>query len=53
MGDSTSTPVGVRRTSHSFVDLVPYEFTEMVLPRSLMQIPGEALYDEALKTIGH
>ena len=52
MGDSTSTPVGVRRTSHSFVDLVPYEFTEMVLPRSLMQIPGEALYDEALKTIG-
>ena len=46
----TRPPVGVRRTSHSFVDLVPHEFTDMVLPRPLMQIPGPALYGEASKT---
>jgi len=44
-------PVGLRRSLPSVVDHVPHEFDEMVLPRQFMQIPGQALYKEAIKTI--
>ena len=48
---ATRLPIGLRRSLPSVVDPVPHEFEKMVLPRELMQIPGQALYKEAIKTI--